>query len=226
MTKVLLITGASSGIGAATARAAIARGWTVGLVARSADRLDALAGELGPDRAMKLVCDVSDAAALAAAVASIVTRFGRLDAVFANAGLGSTAAGVETGDLENWRAMLETNIWGLIATAKVTLPELRKTKGRMLLTGSQAGRMTIKGSIYGASKHFVHAFAANLMEEMREWGGSCTIIAPGLTDTPFFESRKPEGLKPEDVADAVIYAIEQPPRVSIGEVYLVPQKNA
>lgn len=226
MTKVLLITGASSGIGAATARAATARGWIVALIARSADKLDALTDELGSDRALPLVCDVTDADAQAAAVASVIARFGRLDAVFANAGLGSTAAGVETGDLVNWRAMLETNIWGLLATAKVTLPELRKTKGRMLLTGSQAGRMTIKGSVYGASKHFVHAFAANLMAEMNEWGGSCTIIAPGLTDTPFFGTAKPEGLKPEDVADAVIYAIEQPPRVGIGEVYLAPRKTS
>lgn len=223
MAKVLLITGASTGIGAATARAAAAAGWSLGLAARSAEPLEALADELGRERALPLPLDVADAEAQAAAVATLVGEFGRLDAAFANAGLGSTAPGIETGDLANWRAMVDTNIWGLLATARAALPELHKTRGRLLLTGSRAGRTTIKGSVYGATKWFVHGLAANLMEEMKEWGGSCTIIAPGMTDTPFFDSPKPDGLHPEDVATAVIYALEQPARAGIGEVYLVPR---
>ena len=223
MTKVLLITGASTGIGAATARAAVAAGWSLGLVARSADKLEALAAELGSERALPLPLDVGDAAAQQQAVAALVARFGRLDAAFANAGLGSTAPGIEGGDLDNWRAMVETNIWGLLATAKAALPELRKTRGRLLLTGSRAGRTAIKGSVYGATKWFVHGLAANLMEEMKEWGGSCTIIAPGMTDTPFFDSPKPDALQPADVAASVLFALEQPARVGVGEVYLVPR---
>jgi len=222
MTKVLLITGASTGIGAATARAAAAAGWSLGLAARSAEKLRDLSEELGPERALPLPLDVADWTAQQAAVATLVDRFGRLDAAFANAGLGSTAPGVEGGDLDNWRAMLETNIWGLLLTAKAALPELRKTRGRLLLTGSRAGRTAIRGSIYGATKWFVHGFAANLTEEMKEWGGSCTIIAPGMTDTPFFDSPKPDALEPADVARAVLYALEQPARVGVGEVYLVP----
>ena len=222
MTKVLLITGASTGIGAATARAAAAAGWSLGLAARSAEKLRDLSEELGPERALPLPLDVADWTAQQAAVATLVDRFGRLDAAFANAGLGSTAPGVEGGDLDNWRAMLETNIWGLLLTAKAALPELRKTRGRLLLTGSRAGRTAIRGSIYGATKWFVHGFAANLTEEMKEWRGSCTIIAPGMTDTPFFDSPKPDALEPADVARAVLYALEQPARVGVGEVYLVP----
>jgi NADP-dependent 3-hydroxy acid dehydrogenase YdfG len=225
MTKVLLITGASSGIGAATARAAAAAGWSLGLVARSADRLEALAAEIGHDRALPLACDVADADAQQAAVAALVERFGRLDAAFANAGLGASTPGVENGDLAGWRTMLEANIWGLLATAKATLPELRKTRGQLLLTGSRAGRTTIKGSVYGATKWFVHGLAANLMEEMREWGGSCTIIAPGMTDTPFFDTAKPDALQAEDVASAVLYTLQQPTRVAMGEVYLLPRQS-
>ena len=225
MTKVLLITGASSGIGAATARAAAAAGWSLGLLARSADRLEALAAEIGRDRALPLACDVADAEAQHAAVAALVGRFGRLDAAFANAGLGTSTPGVETGDPADWRTMLEVNIWGLLATAKATLPELRKTRGQLLLTGSRAGRTTIKGSVYGATKWFVHGLAANLMEEMREWGGSCTIIAPGMTDTPFFDTAKPDALQAEDVASAVLYTLQQPARVAMGEVYLLPRQS-
>lgn len=225
MTKVLLITGASTGIGAATARKAAAAGWSLGLVARSAETLAELTQELGPERTLALPLDVADAEAQAAAVAALVARFGRLDAAFANAGLGSTAPGIETGDLANWRAMIDTNVFGLLATARAALPELRKTEGRLLLTGSRAGRSVIKGSVYGATKWFVHGLAANLMEEMKAWGGSCTIIAPGMTDTPFFDSPKPEALHPEDVAEAVMYALEQPARVGIGEVYLVPRQS-
>ena len=222
MPKVLLITGASSGIGAATARAAAAAGWSVGLIARSAEKLDALAQELGPDRALPLACDVADAAAQGKAVAALVARFGRLDAAFANAGRGSRQPGVETGDLDDWRSMLDANIWGPLVTCKVCLPELRKTKGQILLTGSRAGHIALKGSIYGATKWFVHGFAANLRDEMQEWGGRCTVIAPGMTDTPFFDTAKPDKLKAEDVARAVLYTLEQPAHVTVGEVLLLP----
>ena len=222
MTKVLLITGASTGIGAATARAAVAAGWSVGLMARSTEKLDDLAGELGPDRALPLVCDVADPDAQAAAVAALVQRFGRLDAAFANAGRGSRRPGVENGDLDDWRGMLDANIWGLLVTCKLCLPELRKTKGQILLTGSRAGRIALRGSIYGATKWFVHGFAANLRDEMQEWGGRCTVIAPGMTDTPFFATPKPDKLQPEDVARAVLYSLDQPAHVTIGEVLLLP----
>lgn len=222
MTKVLLITGASTGIGAATARAAAAAGWSLGLVARSAEKLDALTQELGPDRTLPLVCDVADPEAQAAAVATLVERFGRLDAAFANAGRGSRQPGVETGDLDDWRAMLDANIWGLLVTCKLCLPELRKTKGQLLLTGSRAGRIALAGSVYGATKWFVHGLAANLREEMQEWGGRCTVIAPGMTDTPFFDTPKPDKLLAADVARAVLYALDQPPHVTVGEVLLLP----
>jgi NADP-dependent 3-hydroxy acid dehydrogenase YdfG len=226
MDKVLMITGASSGIGAATARAAAAKGWNLGLMARSKGSLDALVAEIGPDRAIALPGDVASVEEQTGAFDALVGRFGRLDAVFANAGLGATIPGAEVGDLDNWRRMVEVNIWGLLVTVRTALPHLHRSKGHVLLTGSRAARTELKGSVYGATKHFVHGFAANLLEEMREWGGRCTVIAPGMVDTPFFDAPKPQGLSDENVAAAVVYALEQPSRVAVGEVYLMPVPNA
>ena len=225
MSRTLLITGASTGIGAETARAAAAAGWRLGLLARSADKLDALVEEIGPDRAEALPCDVADAAAQQAAVARLVDRFGGVDAAFANAGIGAAAPGFEKGDLANWRRMVEINIWGALATGHAVMPELRKRRGHFLLTGSRAGRRVMKGSVYSATKHFIHGLHANLEEEMREWGGRCTVIAPGMVDTPFFDDPKPEGLTAADVARAAVWALEQPDHVAIGEIYLMPNRG-
>lgn len=225
MTRTLLITGASSGIGAATAEAATRAGWQVALMARSADRLDALAARLGPS-ALALPGDVTQEAEVRRAVAATVERFGALHAAFANAGRGANAPGVETGDPGDWRGMIDLNILGLLLTAHATLPELRKTKGTLVLTGSSAGRNHMKGSVYGATKWFVHGLAGNLAEEMRDWGGRCGVVAPGMVDTPFFDKGAPDKLDPADVAAAVIQMIEAPERASIREVYLMPQNRS
>lgn len=223
MDKVIAITGASSGIGAATARAAVAAGWKAALLARRAEKLESLCGELG-DAAVAIPCDVSDPEATKAAMGEAAGRWGRLDAVFANAGLGTTASGTEGGDVDNWRTMVEVNCFGVLTTAKAALPHLRETKGTFLITGSRAGRSTMAGSVYGATKWFVRGYAANLHEEMKEWGGRCALIAPGMVDTPFFDDPKPDALKPEDVAGAAMYALTQPPHVSIGEVLITPMR--
>jgi NADP-dependent 3-hydroxy acid dehydrogenase YdfG len=219
--QVLFITGASTGIGEATARAAAKAGWRVALFARSADKLAALAGEIG-DAALALPGDAASLEDQTAAIGKTIRAFGGLDAAFANAGLGSTAPGVEGGDVANWREMIEVNIWGLMMTAKAALPELRKTNGHFVMTGSNAGRRAAKGSVYGATKWFVTGFGANLRHEMAEWGGRTTIIEPGMTDTPFFSAPKPTGLRAEDVADAVLHALSAPARVNVDEIRLTP----
>ncbi|MBK5925691.1 SDR family oxidoreductase [Rhodovulum sulfidophilum] len=221
MTRTLFITGASSGIGAATARAAVARGWSVGLMARSADKLDALATELGA-AALALPGDATDPAAQEEAVARTVEHFGALHAAFANAGRGLERPGTEAGDPEDWRGMVDLNVMGVLFTARAALPHLRRTKGHLVLTGSAAGRTHIKGSIYSATKWFVHGYGGNMSEEMREWGGRCTVISPGMVDTPFFDSPKPDKIRPEDVADAVLYALEQNPRAELREIHIMP----
>jgi NADP-dependent 3-hydroxy acid dehydrogenase YdfG len=223
MAGTLLITGASSGIGAATARAAVADGWNVALLARSADRLAALAEDLGPS-ALAMPGDVADFAAQEAAVARTVAHFGGLDAAFANAGRGIDTPGTEAGDPAEWRRVVDANVMGVLFTAKAALPELRKTKGHLLLTGSAAGRRHIKGSVYGATKWFVHGYAGNMSEEMREWGGRCTLISPGMVDTPFFDTEKPDALRAEDVAGAVMYALRQDRRAEVREVHIMPTR--
>lgn len=218
----LLITGASSGIGEATARAAVEAGWKVALAARSKDKLDALIEDLGADKAIAIACDVSNEDQVKSMVEE-ANAFAPLGAVFANAGLGASKPGSIGGDVDNWRQMVETNIWGLLLTVRYSLPLLKENgNGHMVLTGSRAGRNLIKGSVYGATKWFVHGYGQNLALEMAEWGGRCTVIAPGMVGTPFFDTPKPDALKAEDVANAVIYALQQPPHVSIGEVLMVP----
>jgi len=221
MPRTLFITGASSGIGAATARAAIAAGWNVGLFARSRDRLETLCAELG-ERAMALPGDATSLAAQERAIDRLVSVFGGLDAAFANAGAGLKKPGTERGDPEEWRRIVDLNILGVLFTSRASLPHLRKTRGALLLMGSAAGRRHISGSIYGATKWFVHGYAGNMLEEMREWGGRCTVIAPGMVDTPFFDERKPGTLQAEDVAAAVMFALDRPARVTMREMYIVP----
>jgi NADP-dependent 3-hydroxy acid dehydrogenase YdfG len=221
MTKTLLITGASSGIGAATARTAIAAGYNVAMVARSGDKLKALEQELG-NSAMAISADVTDFDAIVDAVAHTVRKFGQLDAAFANAGRGLKTPGTERADLDDIRGLIDLNIMGLLHTARAALPELRKTKGHLILTGSAAGRAHIKGSIYGATKWFVHGYGGNMSEEMREWGGRCTVISPGMVDTPFFDEPKPDKIQPDDIARAVVYALEQDPRAEVREVHIMP----
>ena len=219
--RTLLITGASSGIGAETARAAAALGWNVALLARRRDRLEALAQEIG-DRAIAIPCDVTDRDQVSHAVAQTVDRFGGLDAVFANAGKGVEHAGVENGRPEEWHEMIHLNILAVLYVAHAALPELKKRKGMFVVTGSKAGREHFSGSIYSATKWFIQGFAGNLAEEMREWGGRCTVITPGMVNTEFFDEAKPTKLQPADVADAVLFALEQPKTSAVREVHLMP----
>ena len=221
MTKTLLITGASTGIGAATARAAAHAGWNVALLARSQDALERLAEEIG-DTALALPCDITDREQLNKAVEQAVSHFGGLDAVYANAGTGVSSPGIEKGDPEEWHNMIHLNVLAVLTTAHATLPHLRKTKGHFVVTGSKAGRDHLKGSVYGATKWFVQGFSGNLAEEMREWGGRCTVITPGMVDTPFFDEPKPEKIQPEDVANAVIFALEKPDTASVREIHIMP----
>lgn len=222
MEKVLMVTGASSGIGLATALGAAKQGHKLVLTARREELLHDLVSEIGDDRAIGIAADVSDYAQVSSVVDAGLQKFGQLDAVYANAGMGLNTAGTEAGDPDEWRRMVDVNILGVLNTARATLPHLRKTTGHFLMTGSAAGRNTIKGSVYGASKWFVHGFAQNLAEEMKEWQGRCTVIAPGMVNTPFFDEPKPDKLDPQDVADAVLYAINAEPRNSVREVYLMP----
>lgn len=220
--RVLLITGASSGIGAATARAASREGYQLVLAARSNDKLEALAKELGPENVLTVSVDVTVMAQQEAMVEEALERFGRIDGVFANAGRGGSPGGFSNADPDAWRAMILTNVYGVGLTLQATLPALRKSRGHVLLTGSAAGRATIPGSMYSASKWAVTGIGYNLREELRGSGIRVTLIEPGMVDTPFFDERPNHALQDRDIANAVLYALGQPSHVDVNEILVRP----
>ncbi|MEO0882183.1 MAG: SDR family oxidoreductase [Pseudomonadota bacterium] len=226
MSKNILITGGSSGIGAACGRAAVAAGHKVALTARSVDKLDALVEELGTENALAIACDVTNAAAQKAMIDQAVDRFGSLDAVFANAGLGATATGTEQGDIDNFHEMIMVNNFAVTVTCKLTIPHLKKTKGSLILIGSQAGHVALKGSVYSATKWFIRGYAKNLSNELIEHGVRVTSIDPGMVETPFFDSPKPTALRPEDISQAFLYAVDMPQHARIAEIEIYPTVGA
>ncbi|MGI8429097.1 MAG: SDR family oxidoreductase [Solirubrobacteraceae bacterium] len=219
---VFLITGASSGIGAATARQAATSGYRVVLAARSVDRLSELATELGGDgRALAVSCDVTEWEQQQAMVGRALEHFGRLDVAFANAGFGA-ARGFLKESPEHWRAMVLTNVYGAALTIRATLPALKEARGHLLLTGSVAGRRALSGSLYSATKWAVTAMGESARLELNDTGVRVTVIEPGMVDTPFFDSPVSDALEPDDIARAVIFAVSQPPHVDVNEILVRP----
>ncbi len=219
---VFLITGASSGIGAATARQAAGAGYRLVLAARSVDRLSALADELGgEDRALAVECDVTEWEQQQAVVETALDRFGRLDVAFANAGFG--AARSFLGDSpEHWRDMVLTNVYGAALTIRATMPALKQSRGHLLLTGSLAGRRALPGSLYSATKFAVTSMGEAARLELNDTGVRVTLIEPGMVDTPFFDTPGEGRLEAEDVARTVMFAVSQPPHVDINEILVRP----
>lgn len=220
---VLLITGASTGIGAATARAARTKGMRVALGARSLDKLEALAEELGGEEwALPFRVDVNEWDEQQAFVAATLERFGRIDSVFANAGYGAQR-GFETSTPEHWKGMVLTNIYGCALTIRATLPALRDSCGHMLITSSIAGRRVLPGSLYSCTKFAVTAMGEALRQEVDGTGIRVTLIEPGMVDTPFFDDGVPAwSLHSDDIARAVLYALEQPASVNVNEILIRP----
>jgi NADP-dependent 3-hydroxy acid dehydrogenase YdfG len=217
---VFLITGASSGIGAATARAAADAGYRLALAARSVDRLEEIAGELGGDeRAVAIKCDVTEWADQEAMVAQVLDRFGRLDVAFANAGFGAKR-GFLSETPEFWRSMVLTNVYGAALTIRATVEALKESRGHLLLTGSVAGRRALPGSLYFATKWAVTAMGEGARQELNGSGVRVTLIEPGAVDTPFFSNQPKTALVAEDVARAVMYAVSQPPSVDVNEILI------
>ena len=220
--RVFLITGASSGIGAATARTAAEAGFRLVLAARSVDSLERLVSELGgAERALAVQCDVTEAEQQEALVARALEAFGQIDVAFANAGFGA-ARGFTAGSPEEWRSMVLTNVYGAALTIRATMPALKESRGHLLLTGSVAGRRALPGSLYSATKWAVTAMGESARQELNGTGVRVTLIEPGMVDTPFFENRPTNALVAEDVARAVMFAVSQPPHVDINEILVRP----
>lgn len=223
---VFLITGASSGIGAATARAAAGAGYRVVLAARSTDRLQELASELGGDeRALAVPCDVTDWGQQEAMVQTTLERYGRLDVAFANAGFGA-ARGFLNDTPEHWRSMVLTNVYGVALTIRATLTALKEARGHLLLTGSLAGRRGVPGSLYSATKWAVSGMGEGVRLELNDTGVRVTLIEPGQVDTPFFDDPGEGRLTADDIARAVMFAVSQPPHVDVNEILVRPTAQA
>jgi len=220
--RVLLITGASTGIGAATARQAVARGWRVALGARSQDKLEELAAELGEESAFAHPCDVTEWSDQEGFVAATLERFGGLGAVFANAGFGAKRGFLEESP-EQWRSMVLTNVLGVAYTFRATLPHFKQQdRGHFVITSSVAGRRALPGSLYSATKHAVTAMGEALRQEVADTAIKMTLIEPGMVDTAFFDSPVSGGLEADDIARAVMYALDEPPHVDVNEILIRP----
>ncbi|MBL6720171.1 MAG: SDR family NAD(P)-dependent oxidoreductase [Planctomycetes bacterium] len=236
--RTALITGASAGIGAATARALAGAGAHVLLAARRAERLEALAAELsaaGPGSAEALTLDVRDAAAVQAAFAGREVHL-----AVANAGLARGVASLQEGDPSDWSEMVDTNVKGVLHVIRAALPGmLERGGGDLVLLGSVAGRQVYPGgNVYNATKHGVRALYEALRLDAGGRGVRFTTVDPGMVHTEFSEVRLGdadaaaavyagmEPLRPDDVADAILYAVTRPPHVNIGEVVLWPTCQA
>jgi NADP-dependent 3-hydroxy acid dehydrogenase YdfG len=219
---VFLITGASSGIGEATARHAAEAGHRLVLAARSTDRLEGLAKELGgAERALAVGCDVTEWEDQEALAKHALDAFGRIDVVFANAGFGAPRGFLES-TVEHWRSMVLTNVYGAALTIRATLPALKESSGHLLLTGSVAGRRALPGSLYSCTKWAVTAMGEAARQELDGTGVRVTLIEPGMTDTPFFDNKPSGALEAGDIARAVMFAVGQPAHVDVNEILVRP----
>jgi NADP-dependent 3-hydroxy acid dehydrogenase YdfG len=216
---VFLITGASTGIGAATARQAAQAGYDVVLAARSEDPLRALARETG---GLAVRCDVTEWEDQQALVQRALDEYGRIDVVFANAGFGGPR-GFMSDDVEHWKSMVLTNVYGAALTIRATMPALRESKGHLLITGSVAGRRALPGSLYSCTKHAVTAMGEAARLDYNDSGVRVTLVEPGLVDPPFYdEPLRIDALQADDIARAVMWTVQQPPHVDVNEILIRP----
>jgi 3-hydroxy acid dehydrogenase/malonic semialdehyde reductase len=237
MIPVAVVTGASSGIGAATAIALGRHGYRIVVGARRIDRLQRVAGEEGV--AMRL--DVTDEQSVNDFVAEVKRRFGRIDVLVNNAGGALGLNPIDHAVDEEWIGMWQTNVLGLMWMTRACLPLLRKAKhGHIVNIGSIAGFETYKGGAgYTAAKHAVRAISRTLRLELNGEPIRVTEIAPGLVETEFSlvrfhgdrkAAKEPyQGIKPltaEDIADCVLFAVTRPPHVDIDEIVVRPVAQA
>jgi NADP-dependent 3-hydroxy acid dehydrogenase YdfG len=219
---VFVITGASTGIGAATARQAAAAGYRLVLAARSKDKLDALAAETG---GLAVATDVMRWEDNEALIAAALEEFGSVDAVWANAGFGAKRGWLEETP-EHWHDMVVTNVLGAAYTVRAAIPALKASRGHVLLTGSVAGRKVMPGSLYSCTKWAVTAMAEAVRIDLDGTGIRTTLVSPGAVETPFFDNPSEGRLEPDDIARAVLYALGQPRHVDVNEVLIRPTAQA
>jgi NADP-dependent 3-hydroxy acid dehydrogenase YdfG len=243
---VALITGASSGIGEATAVALAAEGATVAIAARRRDRLEQVVERMGNDADVLVIeTDITDEAAARAMVASTVTEFGRLDTVVNNAGVMLLGPIVDA-PVEEWRRMVELNLLGLLYTTHAALPHLLEAADReprrvadLVNVSSVAGRVARSGSgVYNATKHGVGAFSESLRQEVTGRHVRVSLIEPGAVATELAGHNRPEVLetlrsnfaqteimRADDIAESIVFTVTRPRHVAVNEVLIRPTEQ-
>ncbi|AYG83507.1 putative oxidoreductase [Streptomyces hundungensis] len=225
---VTLVTGGASGIGAATVQRLLGAGHRVAVTGRDQAKLDAFVAQLdAPERVLAVAADTTDLASIGAAVEATVKTFGRLDHVVANAGF-STHDNLADGDPDHWREMLLVNVLGPAVLVKAALPALTASKGRVVMVGSTAGIKNTPGNMYSVSKSALTSLAENTRVLVTGSGVGVTLVAPGRVDSPFWSSHPtgvvPDGpaMTPDQVAEAVVWALAQPAGVEVNQVVVRP----
>jgi 3-hydroxy acid dehydrogenase/malonic semialdehyde reductase len=235
--RTVLVSGASSGFGAAVAERFVGAGDRVVALARRADRLAALAAALGP-RLHPVALDVSDRAAVARTVAELPAEFAEPDVLVNNAGLAAGLEPAQAADLDDWERMVETNCKGLMYLTHAVLPGMvARGRGHVINLGSVAGRYPYAGgNVYGATKAFVHQFSLNLRADLHGTGVRVTCVEPGLSGGTEFSTVRFGGdvdraaavyadtqpLDAHDVAEAVGWAADLPVHVNVNLIELMP----
>jgi NADP-dependent 3-hydroxy acid dehydrogenase YdfG len=244
---VALVTGASSGIGEATARRLAAEGATVAIAARRVDRLERLAGEIGDagGRALAIESDVTDRSQAEALVERTVAELGRLDTVVNNAGVMLLGPAIDA-PIEEWDRMVDLNVKGLLYVAKAALPHLLKSADEeprrvadLVNISSVAGRRARSDSaVYNLTKHGVGAFSEALRQEVTERHLRVSLVEPGAVLTELAGHNRPgvleaikgrfgamERLEADDIADAISYIVTRPRHVAINEILVRPTEQ-
>jgi serine 3-dehydrogenase len=235
MTKTILISGATAGFGAATARRFIAAGWRVIGTGRRADRLDALKAELG-ERFHGAAFDITDEAAMAAALAALPADFAKIDVLLNNAGLALGTKPAPQTKLSDWKTMIGTNVTGLVTLTHHLLPGLIERRGAIVNIASVASNWPYAGgNVYGGTKAFVRQFSLGLRSDLQGTGVRVTSIEPGLCESEFTLVRNggdkaaydalyggADPLQPQDIADTVFWVATLPAHVNINSLEIMP----
>jgi len=237
--KIALITGASSGIGAAAAQLLAREGVVVAAVARRADRLSTLIKgiEAAGGRGGAFAADVGNQTAAEAVIQQVLARYGRIDILVNSAGI-LRPGDTETSEPAHWREMFDINVFSAMYMSRAVLPAMRERRdGHIVVVSSTAGRLVGAGNVgYTSSKHAVNAFADAMRQEVALLGIRVTLIEPGATTTEVAQSipdpearakmelhvSKEGSMRPEDVGGAIVYAVNQPPNVNVREIWLAP----
>lgn len=236
MTRTILITGATSGFGRAAAKRFVEAGWRVVATGRRAERLDALADELGRGRVHTAAFDVRDEAAMRDALDALPEGFRDIDVLANNAGLALGTAPAQRADLMQWKQMIDTNITALATMTYLLLPRLIERKGAILNIGSVAGSYPYTGgNVYGGTKAFVSQFSLNLRSDLHGTGVRVTSIEPGMAETEFTLVRTGgddaasealyKGADPitaGDIAETMFWIANLPPHLNINRIEVMP----